>query len=275
MYECCGRSFDAKGFRQHLDNSYAPANEIVCRWCFARWPAHEGSLRLKHEQRCHWYRCGDCTLIFRSEAGLQEHIDDKHPPNYCYGCQRSFQNLSNLNQVRLAILRKQFLLMRLPQHLKSSVHVGKNVKCPFCTTKFTNLTGVCLHLESGSCTSGINREKINQYCREVDSSHVFTNKQIGWYDEVSKTNKIASQASWDGSSYRCYFCDKGFKKLSSLNQHLASPAHERRIYHCPRCKKEYVALSGLVNHMESESCGTFRFKGSSGLGFVKQLRITQ
>ncbi|CAD6578905.1 MAG: hypothetical protein ASARMPRED_008887 [Alectoria sarmentosa] len=259
MYECCGRSFEAKGLRQHLDNSYAHSNEIECHWCFARWPTHDGKLRLKHEQKFHWLKCKDCNWKFSTEDGLQEHIDEEHSPNYCYGCQRSFQSPNNLNQ-----------------HLKSSVHVGKNVKCPWCTNKFTNLTGVCLHLESGSCTSGINRDKINQYCREVDPSHIFTNKQIGWHDKGSATTNVASQASWDGSFYRCYFCPKGFDKLSSLNQHLASPAHERRIYHCPRCKREYIALSGLVNHMESESCGAFRFGGNSaGLGFVKQLRITQ
>lgn len=157
--------------------------------------------------------------------------------------------------------------------------MGKNVKCPWCPNKFTNLTGVCLHLESGSCTSGITRAKINHYCRQVDPNHIFTNKRIGWYDEdssTSTTTNIASPASWDGSYYRCYFCDRGFNKLSSLNQHLASPAHEERLYHCPRCKREYVSLSGLVNHLESESCGAFRFqKGSgTGLGFVNQLRIT-
>lgn len=167
-----------------------------------------------------------------------------------------------------------------PQHLKSSIHVGKNVKCPWYPNRFTNLTGVCLHLESGNCTSGINRSKINQYCREVDPSHTFTTKRIGWHDDndgsPATTTHIASAASWDGSYYRCYFCDRGFSKLTSLNQHLGSPAHEERIYHCPRCKGEYVALSGLVNHLESGSCGAFRFKESSnGLGCVKQLRITQ
>ena len=34
-------------------------------------------------------------------------------------------------------------------------------------------------------------------------------------------------------------------------------------------------LSGLINHLESESCGTWRFAGgTTGLGFVDQLRLT-
>lgn len=164
----------------------------------------------------------------------------------------------------------------LIQHLKSSMHAGKNVKCPWCPNKFTNLTGVCLHLESGACTSGINRQKINQYCREVDPNHIFTNKQIGWYDDQSSTSNIATGAAWDGSYYRCCLCQNGFGSLRGLNQHLSSPAHQQKIYHCPRCRREYTVLSGLVNHLESESSGAFRFSGNiSGLAFVQQLRIGQ
>ena len=99
MPYCCGRSFDYNGIRNHLDNSYTHANKIECRWCYARWPSHASKLRLKHEQDKHWYHCDDCTYIFSSQEGLQEHIDQEHPPNYCYGCKRSFQNLNNLNQV--------------------------------------------------------------------------------------------------------------------------------------------------------------------------------
>ena len=69
-------------------------------------------------------------------------------------------------------------------------------------------------------------------------------------------------------------CGKGFSRLQSLNQHLASPAHQQNLYHCPRCQRQFVALSGLVNHLESESCGAFRYKaGSQGLAFVDQLRL--
>ncbi|KAL9040147.1 MAG: hypothetical protein Q9180_002095 [Flavoplaca navasiana] len=257
MPHCCGRSFTYNGIRNHLDYSAYHSNEIECRWCFARWPTHDGKLRLKHEKQEHWLSCDSCNCIFEDEESLQEHKNEEHPPNYCYGCKRSFQNLNNLNM-----------------HLKSSIHAGKNVKCPWCPNKYTNLTGVCLHLESGACTSGINRQKINQYCREVDPNHVFTNKQIGWYDDQSITNTIATGAAWDGSYYRCYLCQNGFNSLRALNQHLTSPAHQQKIYHCPRCRREYNVLSGLVNHLESESCGAFRFQGTpNGFGFVQQLRL--
>ena len=114
------------------------------------------------------------------------------------------------------------------QHLKSSVHIRKVVKCPWCTLKFTNLTGVCHHLESGNCPSNINCGKINAYCRQVDRDHIFTNKQIEWYDSNDqRASAIATEASWDGDWYRCYLYGKGFSRLRALNQHLASPAHQQ------------------------------------------------
>ena len=99
MPTCCGRTFNHNGMRNHLDNSSYHANEIECRWCFARWPTHAGKLRLQHEQREHWYSCSDCSSIFATTEELEEHKDDEHDPTYCYGCQRKFMSLHNLNQV--------------------------------------------------------------------------------------------------------------------------------------------------------------------------------
>ena len=99
MPTCCGRSFTSNGIRNHLDNSSDHYNEIECRWCYARWPTHDGKLRLAHEKRNHWVACDDCDYIFENDNTLQEHREEEHPPNYCYGCQRRFMNLNNLNQV--------------------------------------------------------------------------------------------------------------------------------------------------------------------------------
>ena len=159
------------------------------------------------------------------------------------------------------------------KHLKSSVHLGKNVKCPWCPDKFTNLTGVTLHLESGKCPSGIDRQKIDQYCRQVDRDHVFTNRLIEYHtlDTYQYKPAAATGTAWNvrRGCFGCYLCPRGFPNLTALNQHLNSPVHQQKIYHCPRCKLEYVALSALVNHLESETCGPFRFNSMAGsLGTV-------
>ena len=163
--------------------------------------------------------------------------------------------------------------------MKSSVHLGKNVKCPWCPDKFTNLTGVTLHLESGKCPSGIDRQKIDNYCRQVDRDHNFTNRLIEDHTPGTYTPAVATNTSWKESRgcFVCCICHRGFPSLIALNRHLNSPVHQQKIYHCFRCQHEFVALSALVNHLESETCGPFRSHAMAGsLGTVaKRFLITQ
>lgn len=102
-YSCCGRHFkNYNGIRNHLDNSAFHVDEIECRWCTERWPIHAGRVRLEHEKAVHWLECDadeDCPYIFANQEALDDHVDEAHPPHYCYGCQRRFMDANSLNQV--------------------------------------------------------------------------------------------------------------------------------------------------------------------------------
>lgn len=140
--------------------------------------------------------------------------------------------------------------------------------------QFVNLTGATLHLESGSCSSGISRQKIDNFIQERDTNHVISKKLLT-YDGYTAEAPKATSASWNGNYYECYFCNRGFTQLNALNQHLSSPVHEQKKYHCPRCRGEFTVLSGLVNHLESERCGQFRFNlNAGGLGGMVNRMIT-
>lgn len=120
-----------------------------------------------------------------------------------------------------------------------------------------------LHLESGSCHSGANRRIIDRYVREYDRSNVITNPARLFASGNSEDiTYYATEASWNGLSYECYLCHSGFRSLSALNQHLASPRHQSKIYYCPldSCRLEFSTLSALCQHIESERCGVGRFK---------------
>lgn len=120
-----------------------------------------------------------------------------------------------------------------------------------------------LHLESGSCRSGVNRRVVDRYVREYDKTNVITNPArlltAGSEDEVAY---YASSAAWNGSSFECYLCHSTFRTLVSLNQHLASPRHQEKVYFCPlsSCRTEFPTLSALCQHIESERCGVGRFQ---------------
>ena len=138
--------------------------------------------------------------------------------------------------------------------------MGGSIDCPFCKRAFTTASGVVVHLESGTCTSGLNRQKINAEIQRLDRNNVITRPMLTMpgYDRVET---IATERSWNGYGYQCYLCRREFGQLNGLNSHLKSPAHEQKLYRCPKasCGREYKMLSGLVQHVESESCGVMRF----------------
>ncbi|EGD99029.1 hypothetical protein TESG_06389 [Trichophyton tonsurans CBS 112818] len=89
----------------------------------------------------HWeedyypYECDTCTNRYASEEAVQRHMKDaRHYRYYCKACDRKFANLNNLNM-----------------HLRSRVHVGNGVKCPFCQTGYATASGLAHHLERAAC----------------------------------------------------------------------------------------------------------------------------
>ena len=305
MPYCCGRYFNANGYNNHIACSAAHADDHECNYCYESFRWEEN--RDKHEKQKHWHHCQSCNWKFKFPRDLNSHVLQQHPKecdicdkkfgqqsaldqhmntavghqNYCYQCKRAFINPNALKMVSVIVRcgRSVPHSDSEKKHLKSSVHKGRNVKCPWCPDKFTNLTGVTLHLESGRCPSGIDRQKIDNYCRQVDRDHVFTNRQIEWPTSKSYEPAAATNNAWNEKrgSFVCCICHSGFSHLAALNQHLNSPVHQQKIYHCPRCKVRFVALSALVNHLESESCGPFRSNAMAGsLGTVaNRFMITQ
>jgi hypothetical protein len=138
--------------------------------------------------------------------------------------------------------------------------MGDSIKCPFCKNAYTTASGVTVHLESGTCTSGLNRAKINGIVRQLDRNNVITRPMLTMpgYDRVEM---IATDRAWNGRGYQCYLCAKEFSSLNGLNNHIKSPVHEQPMYRCPKesCRKPFKILSGLVAHVESETCGLMRF----------------
>jgi hypothetical protein len=134
------------------------------------------------------------------------------------------------------------------------------MQCPFCKNSYTNASGLTIHLESGTCSSGLDRHKINNIVRRMDRNNVIINPNR-MITMPGQDQLFATERAWNGYFYECYLCDREFNSLPALNQHLKSPAHEQHIYRCPKvsCGRQYKLLSRLVQHVESESCGVMRF----------------
>ncbi|KAI5994886.1 hypothetical protein F5J12DRAFT_856392 [Pisolithus orientalis] len=237
----CGTDFSSwRGLKEHWVQS---PDHDYCQYCDEHFPAW--SYLIDHYRNHHGY-CETRNRIFKNENGLHEHNRQSHQDRYCVSCRRIFRSENNLNS-----------------HLNSSIHKPKDVKCPLCDMAFVSKSAVILHLESGSCQSGVNRQKVNQYVRQMDRSNVITNpSRLLTGGDDTTVDYIASERSWNGQAYECVLCHSRFAALLDLNRHLASPRHQDKIYKCPlgSCGIHFCTLSALCQHVESESCGIMKIQ---------------
>ncbi|OJA11866.1 hypothetical protein AZE42_03271 [Rhizopogon vesiculosus] len=145
------------------------------------------------------------------------------------------------------------------------LHRPKDTFCPFngCGMAFINKSALALHLESGSCQSGVDRRFIDNFVRNNDRNNVITNPaRLITAGERGNVQLIATKQSWNGRAYECVLCHSQFRELTDLNRHLASPRHQEKVYRCPlsSCNAHFVSLSGLCQYIESERCGVTKFK---------------
>ncbi|EJC99644.1 uncharacterized protein FOMMEDRAFT_92837 [Fomitiporia mediterranea MF3/22] len=223
----------------HTNNFY-----IRCPACYLKFGDTEALL--KHGDEKHFV-CWACEKIFTTSDAYAKHNESEH--HYCRECDRFFISSQN----------------NLEQHHASSRHTPKLIQCPgrLCGKKFTHLSYLVLHAETGTCPSGITRKDINAFIARYDRENVITNpaRMINGPDGTkypsSEPEYYATERSWNGQAYECFLCRKEFRTLYALNQHLRSPRHLQKMYHCPKrgCNKEFSALSSLCQHVEGGSCG--------------------
>lgn len=99
-------------------------------------------------------------------------------------------------------------LLTYSQH--QQVHLPKDKECYGCYQKFSKLSGMLIHLESGACSSEVTLDDIDSWALQY--------RQFNYH--------INSQAQ---NRYSCPGCENKFRYLSGLLQHLESNACGRTI----------------------------------------------
>ncbi|KAG2358728.1 hypothetical protein BDR07DRAFT_1452608 [Suillus spraguei] len=234
-WECDDCQIDFETFLALKEHYVQSPNHHYCQYCNVHFNFASGLQ--DHYESEHAY-CSICNKVCKNDFGFHEHNRQKHANVYCVACKRMFQTPSNLRS-----------------HLNSSIHRTKDVICPFkgCGLGFINKSDLILHLESGSCRSGVDRRDIDKWVRNNDRTNLITNPaRFIAADERANVKHIATEQSWNGRAYECVLCHAQFQTLRDLNRHLASPRHEE--------KAHFVSLSALCQHIESESCGVTKFK---------------
>ncbi|EDN02431.1 predicted protein [Histoplasma mississippiense (nom. inval.)] len=99
----------------------------------------------------------------------------------------------------LQIIDGSDLLMSLQQHKRS--HEPRNLECFGCDYTFASFSAMLLHLESGTCASGVDVDYIDELAFECYQSPKYS-------DNVN-----------DDFPFFCLICGSEFGSLSGLFQH--------------------------------------------------------
>ncbi|KAF2174851.1 hypothetical protein K469DRAFT_756579 [Zopfia rhizophila CBS 207.26] len=138
----CERRFSSQqALQQHYDDSTRHYRCDTCGFDGFTWEKF-----LQHHRKTgHRVVCQGCddgegmTWI----AGSQEYLAHLKEQNVCQACEEHFESLSNL-------------------HHHKMVHLPRSIECYGCYRKFATLPAMIIHLESGSCPSGIDIVDLNE-----------------------------------------------------------------------------------------------------------------
>ncbi|KAI0350514.1 hypothetical protein OH77DRAFT_1383018, partial [Trametes cingulata] len=209
-----------------------------CRRCnlhFPRWATlseHTESVHQRPEALL------DTTPI--PTASQLPHHPVPHPTanRHCAPCNRTFTSPGNLDS-----------------HRRSHRHQPKAVACPAsaaCGMHFVSLAALFLHLEHGTCPSGVGLPAVVRIAIRLDRGALITEPGARVQSTSSILRELAIQlALREGLPYKCAYCPRTFRAASALRQHLRSAAaHAEPVFRCPGCGARFRTLGALCQHVE-------------------------
>lgn len=125
--------------------------------------------------------------------------------------------------------------------------------CPTCGRYFANHVSLLQHSENSRCAGASNVHRGISLWERSRQQQRFTSSRGARYDTL-----IADEDSYDHDrgEYVCGICDRGWPRLNSLRQHLASGAHDGANYECRGCGRTFSRAAQLTqHHRSSSSCG--------------------
>ncbi|KAF7970082.1 hypothetical protein HWV62_25066 [Athelia sp. TMB] len=196
--------------------------------------------------------CPNCNKVFKTAIGLNAHRAAKHLGYSCDACSRSFKSLGALDQ-----------------HVRDSpAHNYSDESTEYdddWEKSFALPSAIAHHIESGGCSKGIDRHRVTAAVHSMGVTPMVSlahriQGPSGFSGPSNIVRYSASEQAFNGTSYECYLCHRGFRTLGSLNTHLSSAAHDVDEFKCPKCSVKFKLISSLIQHIETEVCGLARFK---------------
>ena len=106
------------------------------------------------------------------------------------------------------------------------VHLPADIECWGCERMFSTFSGMIIHLERGSCPSGINAKDLNKSAAMCYQWSHFIYDQ---YRICLLSREHDESCSCTPYPFKCPDCDIGFPHLSALFQHVETRSCDQEL----------------------------------------------
>jgi hypothetical protein len=215
-------------------------------------------------------KCDECHMVYRSVAGLWNHIVEQHPLSVetCSKKKRLHHLIqkykSKKSFVRCNICFEHFRSIRaLDQHMTIHPDAGKMYNCPQCFQSFSTKPNMTrhfkqIHLEERRfqcdiCGKSIKSKEALRYHRtthEEEKPKLFQchicNKSL----RKKETLQIHIRQHEGIKPYICEFCGMAFTQNGNRNKHVQLIHNSDRSLECTKCGKTFKLQEHLKRHLK-------------------------
>ncbi len=130
-----------------------------------------------------------------------------------------------------------------------------------------------IHLESGNCTTDIQRlDELALQCFQ-SKKYVVTEYRY-WLNSGARLQARAEVWDTPDDEYECSICEKFSETEADIVLHTRSPVHDPDVFRCPSCDQRFKVLSALVQHVESDRCDEGIWSGTGSIRkMLRYLRL--
>ncbi|KAL8725292.1 MAG: hypothetical protein Q9166_007441 [cf. Caloplaca sp. 2 TL-2023] len=238
----CDGLYDSRSLLvAHWTNS-KEHKSTYCARCDIHFVSHNMLLMHKVLSVKH-HLCVRCAQDYATNEKYMQHLQTSsaHSFTFCKVCNRDFADKAELMD-------------------HAEIHKPKPILCfAGCknTMSFESVSGVLMHLESGTCSKGWTKQHINAMIAENPKAFSVLIPPRSAFFLAGAPRLQAIDSDFNGSVWKCQLCKASQLSLLDLERHLQSQQCHGQypfVLRCTDCQASFTTVSQLMRHVEKGHC---------------------